>query len=108
MREKIHSYLGFSKRSRSLISGYNSCIYGLERRKIRLLILTEDLAENTLDKFKRLAIAQGIPLRIYGTKDTISDMTGEDDRGIFGITDKNLARVILEEIDRDEQNDKKE
>lgn len=108
MREKIHSYLGFSKRSRSLISGYNSCLYGLERSKICLLILAEDLAENTLEKFKKLAAAQGIPLRIYGTKKTISGMTGEDDRGVFGITDKNLAAAILEEIDRDGQNSEKE
>lgn len=108
MRKKIHSYLGFSKRSRSLISGYNSCTHGMERGKIRLLILTEDLTENTRQKFKKLAATQEVPLRIYGTKEELSKMTGENNRGVFGVTDKNLAAAILEEIDRVGQNGEKE
>lgn len=104
MREKIHSYFGFCKRSRNLISGYNSCIYGIERKKICLLILAEDLSINTVDKLKKLAVLHGIPLRIYSTKKNLSMMTGENDRGIFGITDKNLAAAIMEEIDRYGQN----
>jgi ribosomal protein L7Ae-like RNA K-turn-binding protein len=101
MREKIHSYLGFSKRSRNLISGYHSCQNGIEHGKICLLILAEDLAENTIEKFRRMAIARDVPIRIYGTKKSLSEMAGESDRGIFGITDKNLAAVITSEIDND-------
>lgn len=108
MREKIHSYLGFCKRSRNLISGYNSCLYGLQRGKIHLLILTNDLSDNTTDKFIKLAKVQGIPLRIYGTKESMSEMTGEEERGIFGITDKNLSAAILLEIDNDGQNGERE
>ena len=108
MKEKIHSYLGLSKRSRNLISGYNSCIYGMKRGKIRLLILAVDLTENTIKKFERLAEAQGIPFRIYGTKETLSEMTGEVGRGIFGISDNNLAAAILKEMDSSGQNSEKE
>ncbi len=104
MKEKIHSYLGLSKRSRNLISGYNSCIYGMKRGKIRLLILAVDLTENTIQKFKRLAEAQRVQFRLYGTKESLSKMTGEVGRGIFGITDKNLAAAILREIDGSGQN----
>ncbi|MDD2216649.1 MAG: ribosomal L7Ae/L30e/S12e/Gadd45 family protein [Eubacteriales bacterium] len=104
MRDKIHSYLGFAKRSQSLISGYYSCIDGMKRKNICLLILTEDLAENTASKLYKLATSQGIPVRVYGTKDMISGMTGVNNRGIFGVVNENLAVAILQEIDREEQN----
>ena len=54
MRERIHSYFGFAKKSRNLISGYNTCLYGIQKRKVKLMILASDLSENTLDKFRRL------------------------------------------------------
>lgn len=100
MRTKIHSYLGFSKRSRQLLSGYNACIAGMEKGKVRLLILAGDLAENTKKKCSSAAARLGVPLRTYGTVEELSDMAGEADRGVYGITDRNLARAILEEIDR--------
>ena len=108
MREKIHSYLGFAKRSRNLMSGYNSCIYGIERRKIHLLVLTADLSENTKNKFQALAESCNVQFRIYGTMEAMQEMTGEIDRGVYGVTDKNLAKAILEEIDRYGRNGKKE
>lgn len=111
MREKIHSYLGFAKRSRNLISGYNSCIYAIKRRKIHLLILTADLSENTKKKFLAVAESGNVQLRIYGTMEKMQEMTGEIGRGIYGITDKNLAEAIKREIDKIDQyerNGKKE
>jgi len=100
MREKIHSYLGFSKRSGNLLTGYNTCIYAMGRKKIKLLILTEDLAENTIKKMIREAEKKKISYRIYGKSDEISQITGCAGRGIFGITDENFADIIVKEIDK--------
>jgi ribosomal protein L7Ae-like RNA K-turn-binding protein len=104
MREKIHSYLGFAKRSRSIFSGYNSCMDGVLRKKVYLLILTKDLTENTTKNLIKLATTYKVPVRVYGTKESVSLMAGENGRGIFGITNKNLAAAIMGEIDRDGQN----
>lgn len=108
MREKIHSYLGFAKRSRNLISGYNSCMHAIGRGKIYLLILTEDLSENTKEKFLAIAESEKIPLRIHENMEKIQEMTGEIGRGIYGITEKNLAKAIINEIDKYGQCCKKE
>lgn len=108
MREKIHSYLGFAKKSRNLISGYHSCYHGVIQGRIHLLILAYDLAENTKDKFLKLTSSGNIVVRIYGTKETLSDMSGEKDRGIFGITEKNLATAIVKEIDKDSPGSREE
>ncbi len=99
MRKKIHSYLGFAKRSRNLVTGYNTCMYGLKGGKIKLLILTEGLAENTVKKFTKAAADRNVPLRTYGTSEELSRVVGEEGTGIFGITDSQFARTILKEID---------
>lgn len=98
MRQKIHSYIGFAKRSGNLVAGYNTCIYMIKSKKIKLLIVAEDSAENTKNKFSKLAAQNNIPIFIWGTSEDLSMMAGENNRSIFGITDKNFAEVIALEM----------
>ena len=39
MENKVLSYLGFAARARKLVTGYNTCLYMMEKKKIRLLLL---------------------------------------------------------------------
>ena len=48
MENKVFSYMGFAAKARKLVTGYNTCDYMMEKRKIRLLILAEDLSENSV------------------------------------------------------------
>lgn len=107
MREKIHSYLGFAKRSGNLLAGYNTCIYAMTARKVKLLILTVDLAENTIKKMRAEAEKKKIPYRIYGQSHELSGITGCEGRGIFGVIDEDFAKIIVKEIDKS-QSEKKE
>lgn len=100
MREKIVSYLGFARKSRNLISGYNSCLFALKGNKVKLLIIAEDLSENTVKKLSSSAKEKNINYRIYGSVEDLSRATGIQGRGIFAITDNNFAKVILDEIDK--------
>ncbi len=100
MRERIHSYFGFARKSGNLLSGYNTCMYGLQKRKIRLLILAGDLSENTIEKFRRQCEKQKVELRICSTVEQLSLFAGEEGKGVFGVTDRGFADVIREEIDQ--------
>ena len=100
MRSKVESYLGFAARARSLSTGYNTCIFMMEKRKLKLLILTEDLSENSKEKMVRAAKQYEVPCRIYGKMDDLSHITGTEGKGIFGLADKDLADAIVSEIDR--------
>jgi ribosomal protein L7Ae-like RNA K-turn-binding protein len=99
MRKKVDSYLGFAAKSRNLVSGYHTCLHNIKHKKLRLLILSEDLSENTINKLMKLSEESGIPSRIYGKSVELSKVTGNRGRGVFGITDKNFADIILKEID---------
>lgn len=99
MREKIHSYLGFAKKSRNLVSGYNSCLHAFKKGKVHLMIVTDDISEKTINKFKYIAESANVEFRIYGSQDAMEEYTGEPGRGVFAICEENLANAILKEID---------
>lgn|GEM_PF-683220 len=102
MRQKIHSYIGFAKRSRELVSGTTSCINGLEKGKIRLLLIAGDTAESSMEKLVRAAERSQTTYRICFDRDSLSEMAGEYGRSVFGITGESLAKAILKEIDQGE------
>ena len=100
IRNKVESYMGFAARSRNLITGYNTCIMMMGKRKVKLLILSEDLAENTIKKMVSECIKNKVTYRIFGHSDDLYHITGKSGKGIFGITDKHFAEIICKEIDQ--------
>ena len=97
---KVYSYLGFAARSRNLITGYNTCMTSMNKRKIKLLILTEELSENTIKKMLQQCSKTNTKHRIFGSAEELSRVTGKDGAGVFGITDRHFAEIISKETDR--------
>ncbi len=100
MRSKAMSYLGFAAKARKIVNGYNTCIFMMEKRKVKLLILADDLAENSKKKMVSAAQKYAVPYKIFGNMDEISQITGTSGKGIFAITDDNFANVISKEIEQ--------
>ena len=98
-KKKMLSYMGFAAKARKIVNGYNTCVFMMEKRRIRLLIIAEDLAENSKKKMISAANKLNVEYRIFGDSDEMSHMTGTEGKGIFGITDENFANVISKEID---------
>lgn len=99
MRSKLHSYMGFAKKSGNLVTGFNTCVFEMSKKRIKLLIIAKDISENSGKKIEKEAKKHQVNYRIYGETDVLSQMAGTSGRSIFGITDDNFANVILKEID---------
>ena len=99
MENKVFSYMGFAAKARKLVTGYNTCVYMMEKKKIRLLIITEDLSENSVKKMMSAAEKHRVPCKRFSTREQLSKITGNVDKGIYGITDENFAKVISDGID---------
>ena len=97
--KKLLSYMGFAAKARKLVSGYNTCVFAMEKRKVRLLIIAEDLADNSKKKIVSFAKRTNTKYCVFGNSDEMSQITGNDGKGIFAITDDNFANVISKEID---------
>lgn len=100
MRPKIESYLGFAARSKNLVTGTDTCRRQMEKGTLKLLIIAEDLSDNTKEKVIRIAIKTKTPYREFGTKQWLSKVVGEEESGVFGISGDHFHQVILKELDR--------
>ena len=98
-KRKLLSYMGFAAKARKIVNGYNTCVFTMEKRRVRLLIIAADLAENSKKKMISAANKYNVTYRVFGDSEEMSHMTGTAGKGIFGITDENFANVILKEID---------
>ena len=98
MKKKIDSYLGFAKKSGNLMSGINTCSFGLSRGKVKLVILAEDISENSEKKMMKEIRKHGVKHVKYGRGEELSHIVGESGRSVFAICGDNFAKVILDEI----------
>ena len=98
--DKILRYMGLAARGRLLVNGYNTCEFMLKKGRIKLMILSEDLALGSSEKMTRTAASAKVPCAVYGSRESLSKATGKTDSAIFGVTDENLAKAISEELIR--------
>lgn len=98
--EKMYRYLGLARRGGNLVSGYNTCISKINDKKIKLLVIASDAADNTKSKFIELAEKNNIPYRVWGIKEDLANAIGMSDRSVLGITDEKFSEVMICELDK--------
>ncbi|MBQ0079561.1 MAG: ribosomal L7Ae/L30e/S12e/Gadd45 family protein [Eubacterium sp.] len=97
MNKKIISYLGFARKAGKLISGVGTCTFELGKGKVKLMILAEDISENSEKKIMKEIRRADVPFIKMGTIEEMSKAVGASDRSVFGICDKGFAEAILKE-----------
>ena len=90
---RVKSYLGFARKAGKLSAGYNTCLARM--KDISLLILAEDVSENSMEKLTGAAEKTGTKWIVYGTGEELSAACGMTGRNIFGVEDENLSEAIL-------------
>ena len=122
-KKKYLNLLGFASKSGKIMFGDDDVILGLERSKVSLIIISEDMSQKAKEKFlKRLEnvfenrykyngynkkviskekIAKenkNIKVIIVGTKEENSSAVGKVNKPIIGICDNNLSKGIIKSI----------
>jgi ribosomal protein L7Ae-like RNA K-turn-binding protein len=97
--ERVLGLMGLAARARKLMTGYNTCLSAIESGSLKLLIIAEEVGENSSGKMISKCRSRGIDCRRYGSAPVLSHATGKTDKGIFGITDRGFAESIKKEID---------
>ncbi len=101
MKRKVLSYLGFAKKSGNLMAGVNTCTFAMNKGKVRLMILSEDISENSEKKIMKEIRKHGIDFVKYGSGEELSRAVGTSGRSVFAVCDENFSKVILNEINGD-------
>lgn len=122
-KKKYLNLLGFASKSGKIMFGDDDVILGLERNKISLIIISEDMSQKAKEKFlKRLENVfenrykyngynkkgiskekitkenKNIKVIIVGTKEENSSAVGKVNKPIIGICDNNLSKGIIKSI----------
>lgn len=122
-KKKYLNLLGFASKSGKIMFGDDDVILGLERNKVSLIIISEDMSQKAKERFlKRLEnifenrykyngynkkgiskekIAKenkNIKVIIVGTKEENSSAVGKVNKPIIGICDNNLSKGIIKSI----------
>ncbi len=103
-QQGIYSLLGFCQRAGRLISGGDAVIKALAAGQVRLLLVADDLSENSQKKL-RLAVAQSdkktlASLKVwrFGTKADLAMAAGKPPRGVWAVCDDNFAAGMAQKL----------
>ncbi|MCM8710626.1 ribosomal L7Ae/L30e/S12e/Gadd45 family protein [Clostridium sp. SYSU_GA19001] len=91
MQDKFLQFLGITKKSGSLLEGYNKCEEAIKSGKLFLLILSDNCSENTKEKFIKYCNKYNVPFVQAYSKEDLGTPIGRTEINILGIADKNMS-----------------
>lgn len=92
LEEKLSGLLGLGYRSRQVLSGSMALEKGLQKDRVYLLLLTEDIGAEQREKWLALYRATGRPWVTYFTKERLGALLGKDLRSAAGFINPKVAK----------------
>ena len=66
-----------------------------------VVIIAEDVSDNTRKRFQNMCDYHSAPIFFYGTKDELGHAIGKEYRASMAIVDQGLAKVIIQNINQE-------
>ena len=95
MRNKFLSFLGLAKRSGNLLDGYNKCEEIIGKKRVYLVIFSNEISAKSKEKFTKKCEKLNIPCIDGFSKEELGSSIGKKEINIVGILDKNMAEKLL-------------
>jgi len=92
--EKICGLLGLATRAGKIVFGTEACKTGIEKKKIKLMLLARDASDRTKGSFKEICHKADIPIYEVLTIETLSKAIGKTNKVTVGIMDVNFSKEI--------------
>lgn len=94
INSKILGLIGLAMKAGKVAFGADSVQESIIKKKIKLVIISEDSSERTKKKFIDICEKYNIPIIIDGDIDSLSKTIGKSNKAILGIKDANFAESI--------------
>lgn len=95
MTGPVLNIISLARRAGCLESGDAAVRRAIGRGKVSLVILAGDAAQRTKKTFELLAGDAGIPLILFGSKDSLGRILGKSSRSVVAVIDQNFAKGIV-------------
>ncbi|NLI94314.1 MAG: hypothetical protein GX350_00675 [Erysipelotrichaceae bacterium] len=93
LNKRVEGLLGLAFRARKIILGQGG-IMAAKVEQVKLIIIANDLNENSQQKLIRYAKENEIPYVIEGSKSAIGDALGKNEIGALALKDHSFAKEI--------------
>ncbi len=97
--DKALGLVGIATKARKVVSGEFMTESSVKSGDAMLVLVAEDASDNTKKKFTNMCEFYNVPIRIYGTKDELGHAMGKEFRASLAVTDKGLAKAVMEKMD---------
>ena len=97
-RDKTLSLVSLAMKAGLCSSGETMTEVEVRSGRARLVIVASDASANTKKKFQDMCKFYGVPIYIYGDKDTLGHAMGKEFRASLAILDKGFADGIRKEL----------
>ena len=88
--------LGLCMKAGKVAFGTDMCEEKIKKKMASLIILAEDVSDNTKDKFINLANLYNINIIVFGEIDLLSNSIGKINKGVFAILDDGFGKKMLQ------------
>ena len=88
-------------KSGNLVSGGFATEKAIKEHKAYVVIIAEDVSDNTRKRFQNMCDYHSAPIFFYGTKDELGHAIGKEYRASMAIVDQGLAKVIIQNINQE-------
>lgn len=87
--------IGMAKRAGKTQTGGFICEKAIKSGASKLIIMAEDISENSFKSIKNSCEHYNVKYITYGDKDSLGTFTGGGDRAVVSINDANFADAVL-------------
>lgn len=98
-RDNILSTIGLAMRAGKVVSGEFMTESAVKSNSAYLVMIAQDVSENTRKKFRNMCEYYKVPLYEYSTKEELGHSLGKEFRASLAVTDKGFAQAILKKMD---------
>ena len=95
MKNKFLQFLGLTKRAGKLLEGYNKCEDGIKYHKVKLIIISDEVSQNTKDKFTNLCDRNDIYKINKVNGEDLGNSIGVSNIGVIGVTDFKMSEELI-------------
>lgn len=100
-QNKVFSLLGLAIRGHNLVSGEFQTENAVKSGDAMLVILAEDASANTKKLFRNKSSYYGVPVYVYGTKESLGGAIGKELRSSLAVCDAGLARAVIKALEQE-------
>lgn len=99
--EKFYSLLGLCQKAGKLVSGGELCEDSIRSGQAKMVIISKDASERTIEKMTGLCRKYNIDLYITGQKELLGKAIGKSERAVLAVTDNNFMTMLTDELQKE-------